>query len=288
MKRILLISKKRQKFGPISGALVAAAKEMDVDVGFIEETDISDYDSTIIYLNNLSDVPELSSKGKIAWYMCDLRPAHKVHIPEWIDTIFLCNQTYIEQYERAGYEVFYMPQCGLKPGMYMEPEDEAAVDEFDVLFIGHITHAIYHSNRVSILQRLKQEKTKLHFISQHQTTPNQEYLYKNTPISLAISPQKQGYTSNRLYNILASAGFCLTLYFPGIEELFKNHEHLVWFHDEDDMMQEIEHYLDNPLERLRVAESGHRLFKEKHSAEARLKNMFDNMEGESNEFYGYL
>jgi hypothetical protein len=54
------------------------------------------------------------------------------------------------------------------------------------------------------------------------------------------------YFSNRTFLTLAAGGFHLTHYVPGLETMFENHKHLVWFHAEDECLDLIDHYLKLP------------------------------------------
>jgi len=64
------------------------------------------------------------------------------------------------------------------------------------------------------------------------------------------------YFSNRTFLTLASGGFHLTHHVPGLEELFGNHEHLVWYHDDAECEALCRHYLARPAARRRIAEAG--------------------------------
>lgn len=64
------------------------------------------------------------------------------------------------------------------------------------------------------------------------------------------------YFSNRTFLTLASGGFHLTRYVPGLETMFRNEEHLVWYHSNEECLQLIEHYLRRPTERRRIADAG--------------------------------
>jgi spore maturation protein CgeB len=66
------------------------------------------------------------------------------------------------------------------------------------------------------------------------------------------------YFSNRTYLTLAAGGFHLTSYVPGLESMFKNHVHLVWFHSTEECLDLLEHYLGRPEERERIAREGQR------------------------------
>ena len=52
------------------------------------------------------------------------------------------------------------------------------------------------------------------------------------------------YFSNRNLFTMGCGGFLLTHYVPGLEELFVNHQHLVWYKDFDEACDLLKHYLD--------------------------------------------
>jgi spore maturation protein CgeB len=64
------------------------------------------------------------------------------------------------------------------------------------------------------------------------------------------------YFSNRTFLTLASGGFHLTRYVPGLETMFGNREHLVWYHEEEECLRLIEYYLQRPRLRRRIAAAG--------------------------------
>lgn len=65
--------------------------------------------------------------------------------------------------------------------------------------------------------------------------------------------------SNRLWLTLGCGGFLLTSYVPGMEEVFTNREHLVWYTDEAECIELAREYLARPEERTRIADAGYRL-----------------------------
>lgn len=65
------------------------------------------------------------------------------------------------------------------------------------------------------------------------------------------------YFSNRTFLTLACGGFHLTHYVPKLENVFRNGEHLAWYHDEADALAKIEHWLARDAERAVVAAGGH-------------------------------
>ena len=72
------------------------------------------------------------------------------------------------------------------------------------------------------------------------------------------------YFSNRAFLTLACRGFHLTHYVPGLERVFGNWQHLVWFDDFDGCVKRIEHFLERPKERDRIALAGHELVRDNH------------------------
>lgn len=70
------------------------------------------------------------------------------------------------------------------------------------------------------------------------------------------SNKVEGYFSNRTFLTLASGGFHLTAYVPGLERLFENHRHLVWFHSHDECLELLAHYVNRPEECRRLAGEG--------------------------------
>jgi hypothetical protein len=83
-------------------------------------------------------------------------------------------------------------------------------------------------------------------------------LARKTKIVLAYDgPFTKGFTSGRTFRTLMSEAFLLIRYFPGIENLFINRRHLVWFHSDQQGLALLDYYLDHPEERDRIAQEGH-------------------------------
>lgn len=233
--------------------------------------DLTEYDNAVLFCNDPSVIGNLhNGHTKIGWWMNDMRPPDRLAHAD-VDMIFLCNKEYLKGYEdKYGAPAYFMPQCGIDTEF---PSEEPIT--WDVLFIGNFSTQ-WHIGRKEILDEFKKElNTKV--ITGEFYTKNQKYLYKNTPISLAISPQVEGYTSNRLYNILSSGGFCLALWFPGIEDLFENKKHLVWFKNAEEGVELAKYYLTHESERSGIAHSGKKLYDERHTAKHRLDAIFDLM-----------
>lgn len=290
-KLAFVISKNKPYYGPMVDAAYRASKKMGFDFLSLDD-DLRGYEQIIVFDSRFRKPLKRSSFAKVGWWMNDLRLSQnlskncKYFVSDNATHIFLCNEGYKKDYEDAfGIPVYYMPQCGLE----FKETKERDVD-WDILFIGKhdINAKRYHRNRKEIIDKIEDiDGYTLKIIGNEGTTPDQRYLYHHTPINISISLPVTKYTSNRLYNILASKGFALTLYFPGIEKLFENRKHLVWFDSPREARELSEYYINHEQERREIAENGHRLFLEKHRAKHRIQNMFDIMNNKTNEFYGY-
>lgn len=75
----------------------------------------------------------------------------------------------------------------------------------------------------------------------------------------------EGHWTNRLWITLGCGGFHLTNYIPGMEEVFTNREHLVWYHDEEECIALVKEYLAKPEEIERIANSGYLYVHEHHT-----------------------
>lgn len=280
LKRAFIIKEKKDRLGPIANAV----KSTGIDIFDFSEIHLAkDYDSLIVFYNK--SFPKINTRAKVGWWMCDINQPDRLEKRiDCFDYLFLCNLEYKKEYEEYfGKPVYYMPQCGLIPKSTTGREID-----WDVLFIGNDSSR-WHKNRKEILQWVG-NNFKLKVISGEKTSEDQSYLYKNSKFNLSISLPLNTVTSNRLYNILASEGFALVSWFPGIETLFENFKHLVWFKTLKEVKGYIEFYsrISKQKNYNNIKAQGHILYKKKHTAEERLVNMFDIMEGRETEFRGFL
>lgn len=81
----------------------------------------------------------------------------------------------------------------------------------------------------------------------------------------------KAYTRRTIRSIFAKR-LHLTLYIPGMEDDFENHENIVWYHDLNEAMELISYYLDNEVERERIAEQAWQHAVENFTFEHRLRD----------------
>lgn len=283
MKVSVLVSDKYSKLnGPLPQALLRAATARGHHVGFYHD-DVQDSDLVIAFTNNPSDLDKIHTGGKIGWWMNDLRPPTVFQRPKTdVSAVFLCNTGKLSSYaDYYGTEAFYMPQSGHDLGVV--PGRKVSRD---AVFIGNFSSQ-YHAGRYGLIDALS-EHMSIEVITGETYTKDQPWIYQQTPISLAYSDPEPGYTSNRLYNILASGGFCLTRHFPGIEDLFVNGQHLVWFNTAEEAVELAREYLAKPKKRAKIAAGGKALYDKAHTAGHRLDNMIDILSSKTDTFYGFI
>ena len=76
--------------------------------------------------------------------------------------------------------------------------------------------------------------------------------------------ERQNYTSDRLWRIMATGTMCLCKWFPGIEDVFQKEIHLDTWRNFDELNGLIKFYLSDEKERLSIAEVGCNLVRENH------------------------
>lgn len=109
-----------------------------------------------------------------------------------------------------------------------------------------------------------------------------EEIYRNTPsiygnaaICLGVDYSKEVpfAFSNRIWNTLGCGGFYLTIYTKGMEELFKNHRHLVWADSVSEMKELADYYMSHQEEARKIAKRGFHLVQMKHTYRHRIKDL---------------
>ncbi len=285
----------REHVGPIQSSLSMCAADRGIDVLVTDPRNMNvapkghnwdDYD-TLIWFNNKP--PTVETSAKVFWWMCDLRAPHTLGGTTTASYIGVCNKMFLGEYE-SFYKApaFYVPQCGNDT-----PVEKGRDMNCDVLFLGHtgrpaiferlvqtqeitrqqILDKQFHWNRVPVIQSLQNAGMSVKIISREGATVDSKWLHQQTPINLSISLPAEGYTSNRMYNILSSEGFCLVSWFPGLEDLFENHKHLVWFATYGEAVEMAKFYLHRPKERDKIRRAGYTEYVAKHTAANRVVTM---------------
>lgn len=144
--------------------------------------------------------------------------------------------------------------------------------DIDVVFVGSMDF-----KRIKVLQFLRD-----HNISIRWYGPGSDFsevygerlyaLYKRSKIVLNINRKGEGF-SNRVLQALFSNAFLLSEYSDDLAYFFNEGEHLDVFRSVDDCLARIRYYLENELDRNKIAECGARYAKSNFSWETQLSKM---------------
>ncbi|MGE5543879.1 MAG: glycosyltransferase [Bacillota bacterium] len=77
--------------------------------------------------------------------------------------------------------------------------------------------------------------------------------------------------SMRTFDVLGCGAFYLTQWTPAIENLFSNHDHLVWSKSQEETVELVNYYLARPEERQRIARKGQAEVYAKHTYKHRVE-----------------
>lgn len=101
------------------------------------------------------------------------------------------------------------------------------------------------------------------------------FIFYNSKINLNFTiPNIINGTPLRVWDILASGGFCLTTYREDLFRHFEQGKDLVVFEGKEDLLRKVDYYLEHEQERKQIAEDGYRKVKRCHTYDARLREMF--------------
>lgn len=79
----------------------------------------------------------------------------------------------------------------------------------------------------------------------------------------------------RVWDIMAVGGFCLTNYQPELEEYFEIGKDLDVYHDLDELIAKIDYYLHHEDTRVRIAINGYKKVRKLHTYQHRMKEVLD-------------
>jgi hypothetical protein len=253
------------------------------------------------------DVSKLKSHGcKIIYWFGDLRalegqdtvlPAkHPMVDPKDVygklDFTFVPSPDHIEMYEKAyGAPAFYMPlACTSEYHYRLDPQWE-----HDISFAGSMDGTVYHRNRTQLVRELKVVYDVL--LDNNDKIHTAEF-YAKAKVSLGANVigevsefRPTLCTSNRFWIALACGTCHVCQWFPGIERLVTDGEHVRWWKDNIELYKILYDLLVNEggdQEIIRISKNAEKLAHEKHTYTHRVRNMMDIINGKTTEFYGFL
>lgn len=201
-----------------------------------------------------------------------------------VDCIYVSNKTHIKTNAQRGLKSFkYMP-CPTDPDIFNHQDCKKV---YDLVFIANNNQA----SRLPLLRKLHSLFALKVFGNGWEGTGldygNSVYGKK---FSRACNQAKicigildpvwtdlEAYFSNRLVNTLATGSLFIQPYTPGLENVFTNRKHLVWYNNEEELFQLIGYYLDNEMEREEIAIEGQKEVYRKYTYTASVRRILQDV-----------
>jgi spore maturation protein CgeB len=204
-----------------------------------------------------------------------------------VDVSFQTQRGHLEESRKSGVKKpIYVPSGVDLDFHQFVPPDNAF--EGDVAFIGKG----YFNTRVDLIEAVDRkfalkvygqrwEETAIKPARNEIGVADFRRVCSSTKIILGIdkATELELYFSNRTWFVLGHGGFLLTRYINGLEQLFANHEHLVWFKDIEECCDLIRFYLAHDDLRKKIAGTGqafaHEVYPNERMAEFMLRTLFE-------------
>ena len=189
-----------------------------------------------------------------------------VEIARQFDFVFLAQKAYVEDLRATGCpHVFWLP-------LACDAEIHGAVageKKYEVGFVGSVTEA--HTRRKQLLDAIGQ-RFQLHCDRKFMDEMAEVFSRSRIVFNNAVN----GDLNMRVFEALCSGSMLMTDEAPasGLDELFENGKHLVVYSD-DNLLDLIQHYLDHPQERERIAGQGRQEVIGRHTYDHRAKRMLE-------------
>lgn len=94
-------------------------------------------------------------------------------------------------------------------------------------------------------------------------------------VGIDISADLELCFSNRTWFVLGCGGFLITRYVPGLELLFANHKHMVWYRDKEEAGDQVRFYLRHDALRERIASTAYEFVHTHYPFDRMASNMVD-------------
>ncbi|HPD61701.1 MAG TPA: glycosyltransferase [Thermodesulfobacteriota bacterium] len=249
----------------------------------------------LVFINAI-DIPfkmlsQISGKTKVAIYLPDLITPSDNSTFSWFSTrykeemiergklanyFFITNQGQIPFLKERGIKnpIFITQGCDREEHRIIKSKSEKWKSE--VAFIG----AAKDPDRVNLIKEINKHfnlkvwggEWERHGLKCHKHNVYPDEFAKicsgsKIILGIDVSDQVEGYFSNRTWITLGCGGFLLTRYVPGLEKIFINKKHLVWYHNIDECPHLIAEYLKKDEERERISREGYHYVHEHHTYE---------------------
>ncbi len=226
------------------------------------------------------------SNIQIIYWLWDIRKAINYDFRNIIDFMFVTTKNDIEKYKKSYNieNVFWMP-ASITPEIIQGNQE--IEKKYDIGFAGSLDYD-FHKKRTQIINFLKTSFNIKIFQNIYNDLP--EY-YSQCKIIFGGSPDQKDqklYMSNRIFVAMSCGLPFFTNYFKGLEKLFENEKHLVWYNNKRELLVLLEKYLSNKKLRHQIGKNAHSIIRKNHNYLIRIKNMLDIINGRTEKFYGFI
>lgn len=200
------------------------------------------------------------------------------------DALFICNEGHIDCWRQTcKVPVYYMPQ-----GSIQHPKPVKG-EKHHILHIGSESPGPYHQNRHALLRDLRRTLEIKNKNSSDRDIrariQNESYGdYHSSDYSLAISMEVPKYTSDRLYTITGAGGCALVFNPGGLDDIFKNGEHVLFFKTAEEARKIIARTTEEERETIKL--NAFKYTQKHHQYRNRLLNILANLLTEDKTFWG--
>jgi spore maturation protein CgeB len=182
-----------------------------------------------------------------------------------VDVFFHTMTGQLEEYRAAGARHPVYLHSGVDPDSHRRSAPRKAFSS-DVAFIG----AAVYPDRIDLIKTLHREfdikiygsgwrKLGIRPARDRIGVKQFSRVCASARIMVGIdkAADRELYFSNRTWFVLGCGGFLITRYVPGLESIFANHKHLVWYRDTEEALDQIRFYLRENGLRRKIADTGH-------------------------------
>ncbi len=209
-------------------------------------------------------VPDLSKSKKLKlFWSIDSHVALNLHLNICVNNKIdiVLNSVYGHEKFFTNQKTYFFPNA--YPDDLIYPLD--IEKKYDVGFCGNINNRGHWLNQISNNHNLKIDEF---VIGQDMVNSINSYkIHFNRNISDDLN--------YRTFETLGCKTFLITNETPGLSELFDLGKHLVTYESPVDLMDKISYYLNNPIERNNIAESGYNHVIKNHTFYERMKFFID-------------
>ena len=182
------------------------------------------------------------------------------------DYVFVSIPRHIDKFKEAvGHDkVYWLPHAG-EPTCYQK---RPTIKKYDVCFIGHLPN----EERIDLLDRLFKEFPSFYYGQKFFNEANEKYCQSKIVFNHCIDKE----ANMRVFEATLSGSMLLCNYSKDVEDLgYKDGVHLVFYRNEDEMIEKARHYLKHEKEREKIAKTGMEHTLNNHTYLHRMKKILE-------------